>query len=367
MMNRRAILGGLAATACAAPAGANWLRTGIDDNDTPLRTLAASRGLIFGAANNNFWLRNADFALACARDCGILVPEYELKRDLTEPVQGEYDFSASDALLGYAQKNRMLFRGHPLVWYASNPAWLEPAAAAARDETVFTDYIRHAVLHYRSRMHSWDVVNEAIEPNDGRADGLRDSFWVRRFGPSHIDHAFHAAHDADPNTLLVYNDYGLEQAGAANDARRKATLALLERLTSRGVPVGALGLQAHINAFGRTIDQKRLAAFLSAVQAMGLRILITEHDVDDTGGPADIASRDRAVADATRRLLDVVLDNTATIAVLTWGYSDRFLKAESTRDQLLRGNPRSLPLDEAMRPTPMHAALARAFSGARKR
>lgn len=367
MMNRRAILGGLAASACAAPATAGWLRASISEDDTPLRTLAASRGLVFGAANNNFWLRDSDFAQACARDCGILVPEYELKRDLTEPAQGAYDFSASDALLAYAQKNRMLFRGHPLVWYASNPPWLEPAVAAAKDESIFTDYVRQAVLHYRGRMHSWDVVNEAIEPQDGRADGLRDSFWLRRFGPSHIDHAFHAAHDADPNALLVYNDYGLEQAGPANDARRKATLALLERLTSRGVPIGGLGLQAHINAFGRTIDQRKLSAFLGAVQAMGLRILVTEHDVDDTGGPSDIASRDKAVADATRRLLDVVLDNSATIALLTWGYSDRFVKAESTRDQLLRGNPRSLPLDEAMRPTAMRGAIARALAGARKR
>lgn len=366
MLSRRLLLGGLAA--CAGPAAASgWLRAGLDEDDTPLRTLAASRGLLFGAANNNFWLRDADFAQACARDCGILVPEYELKRDLTEPVPGAYDFSASDALLSYARTNRMLFRGHPLVWYASNPPWLEPAVLSAKDETIFTDYVRRAAIHYRGQVHSWDVVNEAVEPKDGRADGLRDSFWLRRFGPAHIDHAFHAAHDADPDALLVYNDYGLEQAGAVNDARRKATLALLERLVSHGVPVGGLGLQAHINAFNRTIDQRSLASFLDAVRAMGLRILVTEHDVDDAGGPADIAARDRAVADATRRLLDVVLDNTATVAVLTWGYSDRFLKAESARDQLLRGNPRSLPLDEAMRPTPMRAAIACAFAGARSR
>jgi endo-1,4-beta-xylanase len=367
MLSRRRLLGGLAATACTTPAAAAWLRTSVDDGGTSLRSLAASRGLVFGAANNNFWLRDAGFAQAFARDCGILVPEYELKRDLTEPAQGEYDFSASDALLDYAQKNRMLFRGHPLVWYASNPPWLEPAVAAARDESIFTDYVRRAAIHYRGRTHSWDVVNEAIEPKDNRADGLRDSFWLRRFGPSHIDHAFHAAHDADPNALLVYNDYGLEQAGPANDARRKATLVLLERLTARGVPVGGLGLQAHVNAFGRTIDQKKLSVFLDAVGAMGLRILITEHDVDDTGGPADIASRDRAVADATRRLLDVVLDNTTTVALLTWGYSDRFLEAASARDQLLRGTPRSLPLDEGMQPTAMRSAIARALAGARKR
>jgi endo-1,4-beta-xylanase len=367
MLSRRAVLGGVAGAACAAPALGASLRPALDDEGPSLRELAAARGIVFGAANNNFWLRDTDFAFAFLRDCGILVPEYELKRDLTEPAPHQYDFSASDSLLAFAQKHGLLFRGHPLVWYASNPPWLEAAVTAAKDETIFADYIRRAAQHYRGRMHSWDVVNEAIEPNDGRADGLRDSFWLRRFGPDYIDHAFHAAHDADPGALLVYNDYGLEQAGTANDARRKMALALLERLVSRGVPIGGLGLQAHVNAFGRTIDRRKLSAFLAEVSAMGLRILVTEHDVDDTGGPADIASRDSAVADATRRLLDVVLDNSATIAVLTWGYSDRFLKAESVRDQLLRGNPRSLPLDERMRPTPMRAALAAAFTSARKR
>ncbi len=93
----------------------------------------------------------------------------------------------------------MLFRGHPLVWYASNPPWLEAAVAAARDETIFTDYIAAAAGRYRGHLHSWDVVNEAIEPKDGRADGLRDSFWLRKFGPSYIETAFAAAREADPS------------------------------------------------------------------------------------------------------------------------------------------------------------------------
>ena len=38
----------------------------------------------------------------------MLVPEYELKRDLTEPVRGAYDFSAADALLAFSMANRVL-------------------------------------------------------------------------------------------------------------------------------------------------------------------------------------------------------------------------------------------------------------------
>ena len=49
-------------------------------------------------------------------------------------------------------------------------------------------------------------------------------------------------------------------------------------------------------------------------------------------------------------MLDVALDNRATMALLTWGLSDRFLRQESTKETLLRGTPRMLPFDGAMRP-----------------
>ncbi len=366
MLTRRAALASLGGSLVATTARAGLLRLS-EDAAPSLAALARAKGLLFGAANNNYWLKFPEFASAFARDCAILVPEYELKRDLTEPSQGAYDFSATDALLGYARAHGMAFRGHPLVWYASNPPWLEAAVTAARDESIFTGYIAAAAGRYRGRMQSWDVVNEAIEPNDGRADGLRDSFWLRKFGPGYIETAFAAARAADPQALLVYNEYGIETDSPDHDLRRRATLGLLERLVAHGAPIGALGLQGHITAFGAPVNQRKFAAFLDAVRAMGLKLLVTEHDVDDGGGPTDFASRDRAVADASRRYLDVALDNPATIALLTWGLSDRFLVPEGARDTLLRGTPRKLPLDGTMRPTPMHDAIARALMGARKR
>lgn len=367
MLTRRTVLGGTAAALAVLPAAAQLFRPGLMEEGSALRTLAAAKGLVFGAANNNYWLRDADFAFAFLRDCAMLVPEYELKRDLTEPARDRFDFSAADALLAFAKTHGLLFRGHPLLWYASNPPWLEDAVAAAKDEAIFAEYVRVAAGHYRGQMHSWDVVNEAIEPADGRADGLRNSFWLRKFGPSYIDHAFAAARDADPAALLVYNDYGLESDSPDHDLRRKATLKLLEGLIARGAPIGALGLQGHISAFGAKINPQKLAAFLAEVRATGLRILITEHDVDDSGGAIDAATRDRAVADASRRFLDVALDNRATMALLTWGLSDRFLRAEGLRNNLLRGTPRMLPLDEAMQPTPLRGAIAQALAGARAR
>jgi len=81
-----------------------------------------------------------------------------------------------------------------------------------------------------------------------------------------------------------------------------------------------------------------------------------------TEWPSDIATRDQAVADASRRFLEVVLDSSATEAVLTWGLSDRFLKPSGWRETLAGYSPRTLPLDADMQRTPMWRAMARVLA-----
>ena len=101
---------------------------------------------------------------------------------------------------------------------------------------------------YRGRVHSWDVVNEAILPADGQPDGLRKSFWYDTIGPDYIELAYHAAREADPHVKLCYNDYGVEYSSDEDAERRKNILELLRRLQRDKVPLDAVGIQAHINA-----------------------------------------------------------------------------------------------------------------------
>lgn len=352
-VSRRTVLGAAAAGMLMPALGA----------DAPLRTLAASRGKLFGCAAGSYQLKDADFAAALVRETNILVPEYELKRLIVEPEPGRFDFSGADALAGFAANHGMKMRGHTLIWYAANPPWLENKVLHAPDDEILTDFVSRSMGRYRGRFHSWDVVNEAIFPDDGRPDGLRNCAWLKRFGPGYIDLAFHTAKRADPEALLVYNDWGCEGGEAWNDRFRSATLKFLEGAKARGVPIEALGLQGHLNGYGPPIDQKKLRLFLDAVRAMGLAILVTELDVDETKAPLDSAVRDRAVADATARFLDVVLDNPATCAVLTWGLSDRYLhKPDGLRAALSGYSPRKLPLDADLRRKPMWSAISRAFT-----
>lgn len=352
MIDRRvALAGGLAAMATSAPA--QELRT--------LRGLAAAKGLIYGAETATYDIGFPDFAELLPREAALLVPGYEMKRKEIEKVRGQMDFSVLDKLFIFARNHGMLVRGHPLVWYFANPPWLADALAARRDETLLTGYVGAMMRRYRGRLHSVDVVNEAIA-TDG--NGFRPSPWLTAFGPSYIDMAFHAARQADDTALLTYNDWGCEQGAPLNDRFRATTLKFLDGLLARKVPVQALGLQSHLAAFGPHVDQRKLRAFLAEVAARGLAILVTELDVEDSGGPSDIALRDRAVADEARRFLDVVLDSPATRLVVTWGLSDRYLDPpDDWKLRLMGWHGRTLPYDVNLRRKPLWDAIAQSFAG----
>jgi len=351
-LSRRIFLG-TAASIVAFPALAS---------ESGLRDFAARKGIIYGAAAANYELKNAAFRTALLPEAAMLSPEYEMKRDALEPAQGRYDFTGADALMEFARAHTLKMRGHALLWYHSNPPWLEEAVVSTRKENLIADYIAKVAGRYKGRIHSWDVVNEILKPSDGRADGLRNDFWMKAFGPAYIDTAFHAARAADPQALLVYNDWGCELGEPANDRFRAATLKFLDSAIARRVPIDALGLQGHLSAFGPQVDQEKLRKFLADVKSLGLRILVTEHDVDDAGGLPDIFARDRAVADASRRFLDVIVDNSATDAVLTWGLSDLFIDPAGVGAALTGFSPRKLPLDRAMNRKAMWKAMAKAFA-----
>src|SRR5437016_11223920 len=101
-----------------------------------------------------------------------------MKRAHVEATRGVLDFSACDEIAACARAHGMRLRGHPLVWHKRNPDWLEEAVRSTRDETLLASYIEMVVGHFRGHAHSWDVVNEAIAPEDGREDSLRRSFWL---------------------------------------------------------------------------------------------------------------------------------------------------------------------------------------------
>ncbi len=366
-INRRTVVTGL----LSAPAVALLPSAGRAQDSEPLKVHAARKGLVYGAAVQTAYLENRRFADAFSTECAMLVPEWQMKWGAIEKQRGERDYSGADKLVAFAEENGLGVRGHTAVWANNMPEWARSAIKGPDGQEILDKHTRAVIDHFKGRLAHWDVVNEAIEPGNGRPDGLRSSVLLGALGPGYIGHAFDVAANTDPAATRYYNDTGCWAATAEHEARRRATLGLLSELKADGVPVQGLGMQAHLEADTVPFDPKVFRAFLKEVADLGLEIMVTELDVNDryVSGDLPIEQRDARVAEMTQRYLDTVLDEPAVTGVMTWGISDRhtWLNNDNRWARKDGRTNRCLPLDTALRRKPMWQAMADAFDAAPER
>lgn len=344
-------------------------RSFIVAGEASLRDRAARKGLLYGSAVLRSKLANdPEFAASITNECSILVPIGELKWDMLRTDLEHFNFEPADWLIEFTHKRNMLVRGHTLIWHEALPSWVESVMNSANAKQILTHHISTVVKRYAGKIHSWDVVNEAIQLRDGRSDGLRNTPWLLMLGPDYIEMAFRTAAKADPKAMLVYNDFGLDYDTPADNAKRAAVLKLLERLKLKGVPVHALGIQAHLlRDKNPRFNPEKFKTFLQNVASLGLKILITELDVTDKTLPKDIQIRDRMVAAAYEDYLSVALAEPAVIAVLTWGISDRYTWLSKHDPRQDGASVRPLPLDQNLKRKLVWNAIARSFDKAPRR
>jgi endo-1,4-beta-xylanase len=294
--------------------------------DASLGAHGAAHGLLYGCAvNMNALGADAAYAALIREQCRIVVAENAMKWGALRPSADGFNFDQTDALVAFAESNRMKIRGHNLVWHQSNPKWLEATATKENARDLLVTHIETVAGRYAGRMHSWDVVNEAIHVEEGRPDGLRNSLWLRLIGEEYIELAFKTAREADPQALLTYNEYGIEEETRAGEQKRAAVIEMLRRMAARRVPVDAVGVQSHIAAGTTGVAYGAgLMRFIAAARELGLQVFITEMDVNDRALAADEPGRDAAVAAAYKQYLELALGDPAVRAVLTWGITDRY-------------------------------------------
>ena len=233
-----------------------------------------------------------------AEQFSAVTAENAMKWQALHPQPDRYDFKAADAYVEFARTHGMALIGHTLVWHSQVPSWVFEGAEGkpATREVMLTrmrEHIHAVVGRYRGKVKGWDVVNEAL--SDNGADILRDSPWRRLIGDDFVDHAFRFAKEADPQAELYYNDYSLE-----NERKRANCVTLLRRLLDRGVPITGVGTQSHFH-----LERPSLAAVdqtLSALAGLGLKVMVTELDVDvlpSRGNPGIADISQRQTGDAT--------------------------------------------------------------------
>ena len=205
-----------------------------------------------------------------------ITPENCMKPAATQPRPGVWRLEGPDRFVEFARSKDLKVVGHCLVWAKDDrtPAWFyQDGDKPASKEVLLArmkEHIDKVVGRYRGRIAMWDVVNEALADGGGY---LRDSGWTRACGEEFIAKAFEYAHAADPQALLIYNDYNNEL-----DGKREQMLKLLASLRARNVPVHAVGLQGHYEL--DRIPFEALEKTLIALREAKLKAVISELDID---------------------------------------------------------------------------------------
>ena len=247
--------------------------------------------LIGAALNERQFSEQAEAEAALVKaQFSTISPENALKWEPLQPREGTFNFGPADRYVAFGEKHGLVVIGHTLVWHNQTPDWVfkdDEGDPVDRDTLLarMRDHIFTVVGRYRGRIHGWDVVNEALN-EDGT---LRESPWLNIIGEDYIEKAFQFAHEADPSAELYYNDFNIE-----NEPKWRGAVALIKRLQEKGVRITGVGLQNHVNLTWPTPEQ--LSAAIQAFADLGLRVVITELEIDPLPSAFEYSS-----AEITRR------------------------------------------------------------------
>ncbi|MEU9312962.1 non-reducing end alpha-L-arabinofuranosidase family hydrolase [Streptomyces sp. NPDC048256] len=289
---RASVLALLAATVLATPGTA----TGAPDAPENVRasTLgaqAAQSGRYFGTAVAAGRLGDGTYTRILDREFNSVTPENEMKWDTIEPSRGSFNFGPGDQIVNRATSHGQRMRGHTLVWHSQLPGWVGSIRDAGTLRGVMNNHITTVMNHYKGRIHSWDVVNEAFA--DGSSGQLRSSVFRDVLGDGFLEQAFRTARTADPAAKLCYNDYNIEDWNAA---KTQGVYRMVRDFKARGVPIDCVGLQAHFGAGG---PPGSFQTTLSSFAALGVDVQITELDIAQAS-PTAYANTVRACMNVAR-------------------------------------------------------------------
>ncbi|KYF77853.1 endo-1,4-beta-xylanase, partial [Sorangium cellulosum] len=239
----------------------------------------ANPPILIGAAISGGGLNNNDYKRVAAAEHNYVTAENEMKWDSVEPNAGQFSWGAADNIVNWAVSNRMQVKGHTLVWHNQLPGWASSLSGATQVEQAMRRHIEGVMGHFKDRIHSWDVVNEAVLTDSDTGVGnprMRPSVFFNALGDRFLDLAFEIAREQDPTAKLYYNDYSID---ALND-KADYVYEMVKGMVERGVPIDGVGFQMHIGPPNNEAGGADVEANLRRFSELGLEVLISEMDIN---------------------------------------------------------------------------------------
>ena len=259
----------------------------------------------------------------------VITPENLMKPEYMQRPQGTFNYKSSDHMMEIAERDGFTVIGHTLAWHSQSGDFLgkvnKEGNPVTREEAIqqLKDHIYGVAGKYAGQIYSWDVLNEAIQdgaklPDDGDwTKCLRKSQWTESIGPEFVAMAFRFAHEADPNALLYYNDYGLN-----NQNKAEIAAAMISDLRSQGVPIHGIGMQSHYDINTSLGSVRKSLELFSSIE--GLRISVTELDIAVPNSNGNLSKQnEKKQAVYYAKLFNLYKEFSNVIERVTfWGYRD---------------------------------------------
>ncbi len=307
---------------------------------TPGQKLIEAASFQIGAATTVAQITNeSQYDQTLKGEHNQLTAEYEMKMKQVWTADGQYNFGPVDALVNYAQQNKMAVHGHTLLWYQSFPDWFK---AAKYDSVTFENkvktFITAYVGRYKGKIRSWDVANEIFN-DDGSLRVESQIQGTFRDPVGFVGRCFKYTRDADPGAKLFYNDYNVVLASG----KRNAMKSMAARFKKEGIPIDGLGEQFH---YGIRTSPTSIASGFADLASSGLLIHLSEIDSRVNVDRVDtyvFTDTDKAKqADFYRSIAKLYngLPAGQKFAMTMWGVTDKYTWL---RDRA-NGNPKEYPL-----------------------
>ena len=302
------------------------------------------------------------------KEFNSVTAENDWKPGELHPKEGVWNWEKADKIANFCRENGIKMRGHCLCWHSQFADWMftDKKGKEVKKEVFYErlrEHIHTVVNRYKDVVYAWDVVNEAMADDGGPRWGrggqepspYRQSRHFRLCGDEFIAKAFQFAREADPNALLIYNDYS-----CVDEGKRERIYNMVKKMKDAGVPIDGIGMQGHYNIYFPSEEQleKAIVRFKEIVK----HIHITELDLrmnNESGGQL-MFSRGEArpqpgymqtlQTDQYSRLFKIFRKHADVIDNVTfWNLGDR--------DSWLGVNNHPLPFDEQYRPKQCYRAI----------
>lgn len=344
-----------------------------------------SKGLVFGSAvPQAFRLDPGDPRLVpglldlLTQHADIWVFDNDFQPAAIQPVQGSFKLTAAQAAIARAHAAGKAWRLHSLVYPTHDMPWINPTTLTSATYKAIIDAHVGAVASIAGVQSAVniDVTNELFDGLNTLPGGYRTNQWYSASapgtvadsspvagvfdGPDWVAYLFVKARQAFPETPLYLCHDQCEQITSGYHVAHNANiLNFLAKGLAAGLPIDGLNMQGHLS-LSRGFDAPKLRAFMSAVRALGLRIMIGELDCrsgDDGFSRYSAFEYDRRCAELIRRFLDVALEFVQPgDPVISWGLCDN-------RHPWTPGE-RPLPFDVFHQPKQQYAAIRDALKEA---